>query len=570
MYRLRPKIEIDSDIKIYEGYEHIIERIKIEYQNQKPLKVAVEAYPSLDTDKVIQNLKKQLPEAVVLDTDDYFMSAESIYHIIEDDLTKDEVFGRFSHNKFSDFLDLEKLKELNQKLKTNKEFIILVGVLASKIIEFDLLVYLDINRWEIQKNYKEGLGNWKAFKETSFNEKLKRAYYFEWPAATEIKNDLLSECDYYVDMNQLDHPKMMSGEDLLLSLQEASTQPFRLVPFFEPGIWGGNWMQEQFNVGKDEINLAWCFDGVPEENSILLATENNEIEMPAQNLVLLYPIGLLGEKVFGRFGKDFPIRFNFLDTVGGQNLSLQVHPTLDYAYRNFGAKYTQDESYYIMDSNENAKIYLGVKNDVDQETLIEAFEQAAEIGKFDHDKYIYSQSVKKHDHYLIPGGTIHSSGEGALVLEISSTPNRFTFKLWDWGRVDLDGKPRPISLHHGRHVINTEINEEFVSRELYNVFQIIKKEEHFIEEHTGLHKREPIETRRITFTDQVLQSTENSVNVLNLVEGDHIKILPKDNFFKSFDVYYGETFIIPEQVKDYYLVPAGDDTEIKVVKAFIR
>jgi mannose-6-phosphate isomerase class I len=569
MYRLRPKLEIDQSIDIYEGYEDIVDKIVLNIRENDATKIAFETYPSLDIKRLIEYLDEKLSDITILNTDDLYLSSEKIYSKLQDDLTEDEVFGRFSHKNFTDFLDPMKLKELYQKLNDN-EITILIGVAASQIIEYDLLVYLDINRWEIQQNYKRGLSNWKSYKETDFSEKLKRAYYFEWPAATEIKNQLLDKLDYYIDMNIVDEPNMMTGKDLLKSLKEIVSKPLRLVPFFESGIWGGHWMQEKFGVGQDEVNLAWCFDGVPEENSIILSNTTKEIEMPAQNLVLLYSVELLGKKVVGQYGKDFPIRFNLLDTMGGQNLSLQVHPTLDYAYREFGAKYTQDESYYVLDTEGDAKVYLGVKNGINKEELVKELEESMTTGTFDEEKYIHSLPVNKHDHYLIPGGTIHSSGAGSVVLEISATPNRFTFKLWDWGRVDLEGKPRPISLHHGKHVINTEVNETVVKNELYNNISIIENDTQKKIELTGLHETEAIKTKRISFSDNVQQSTEKSVNVLNLVEGKHIKVVAVDGAFKAFDVFYGETIIIPEQVEEYYLENVDKETKVKVIKAYIR
>src|SRR5690606_10323402 len=153
---------------------------------------------------------------------------------------------------------------------------------------------------------------------------------------------------------------------------------------------------------------------------------------------------------------------------------------------------------------------------------------------------------------LIPGGTIHSSGRNSVILEISTTPNRFTFKLWDWGRLDLDGTPRPISIHHGKHVINPQFTKDFVNNEFYNNTKVLYEEERIKEEHTGLHDLEPIETRRVTFSKKVYQKTENSVNMLNLVDGEHVQVVSFDKSFEPFDVYYGETFIIPENVKEYY------------------
>ena len=277
---------------------------------------------------------------------------------------------------------------------------------------------------------------------------------------------------------------------------------------------------------------------------------------------------------FGLFGEEFPIRFNFLDTVGGQNLSLQVHPKLSYLQDTFGAHYTQDESYYILHvANPDAKVYLGVKNGVEKADLMQALKEA-QTGEtvFDDQKYIYQQTIKKHDHYLIPAGTIHSSGADSVVLEISATPNRFTFKLWDWERVDLDGKPRSVHLEHGEPNLDMRRDEDFVKRELVNQFEVIDEGEGWIEEKTGLHKMEFIETRRHTFTKTVLHQTHDSVNVLNLVEGQEVTVESLDGSFASFVVHYAQTFIIPEAVKQYKITPTGPSAgqECKTMKAYVR
>ncbi|WP_035444896.1 class I mannose-6-phosphate isomerase [Atopococcus tabaci] len=570
MYRLRPGLKLKKPVEVTIGIENITNKIISEMNKTGSQQIAIESHPGIEISKLEKAVKQHLPEALVFDTEDLFLSSRDIFKVIQEDLTEDKVFGRFSHRNFFEFISPIALKRLYEKVQHHSGPVVALGVCASDVITPDTLIYLDIPRWEIQKRYKKGLINWKGYKETDFSEKLKRAYYFEWPAALELKENILPKCDFYIDMTDENEAKMIHGSDMREHIFEFTQQPFRLVPFFEPGVWGGKWMQEKFDVGRDEVNLAWCFDGVPEENSIILFNDGIEIEMPAQNIVSLYPKELLGRKVFGRYGKDFPIRFDYLDTMDGQNLSLQVHPTLDYAYRNFGAKYTQDESYYILDCKKDAKVYLGVKNEIEASQLVSDLEKAQETGEFNDEKYINQISVKKHDHLLIPGGTIHSSGRDCVVLEISSTPNRFTFKLWDWGRLDLDGKPRPISIHHGKHVINTDFDETFVQEELYNKVDVMHEQEGFREERTGLHELESIETRRLIFSRQISQKTEKSVNMLNLVEGDHIKVLSPTDQFEPFDVYYGETFIIPEKVVEYDLVPVGEGKEVMVLKAYIR
>lgn len=109
-----------------------------------------------------------------------------------------------------------------------------------------------------------------------------------------------------------------------------------MEPYFDPGVWGGQWMKENFGLDASKENFAWSFDGVPEENSLNLEIGGKVLKVPAQDLVFYAPHELLGERVHGRFGAEFPIRFDLLDTMGGQNLSLQVHPLTEYIYEKFG------------------------------------------------------------------------------------------------------------------------------------------------------------------------------------------------------------------------------------------
>jgi len=249
-------------------------------------------------------------------------------------------------------------------------------------------------------------------------------------------------------------------------------------------------------------------------------------------LVLFYPEALLGEKVFKRFGAEFPIRFDFLDTMDGGNLSLQVHPMKEYIKEIFGMDYTQDESYYMLDVEPDAVVYLGLKENIDKPQMIDDLKKAERGGfSFDADQYVNKWPVKKHDHVLIPAGTIHCSGKNSMVLEISATPYIFTFKLWDWGRVDLNGQPRTISLEHGLKNIQWERDTEWTKNELINNVKVIAQGDGWREEHTGLHSLEFIETRRHWFNTKVIHDTKGNLNVLNLVEGEEVVVeSPEDAF----------------------------------------
>ncbi|MGH9354414.1 MAG: class I mannose-6-phosphate isomerase, partial [Terriglobia bacterium] len=239
----------------------------------------------------------------------------------------------------------------------------------------------------------------------------------------------------------------------------------------------------------------------------------------------------------------------------------------------FGLSYTQDESYYLLDAKEDATVYLGLKDDVVPKQVIHDLELSQTSDRpFPANCYINRFPAKKHDHFLIPAGTIHCSGRNCMVLEISATPYIFTFKLWDWGRVGLDGDPRPIHLEHGKRNIQWDRRTHWVQENLLNRIEPVASDEGWREERTGLHEREFIETRRHWFTSKVPHHTRGGVNVLNLVEGEEAIVESPKTAFEPFVVHYAETFIVPAAVGHYTIRPFGraQGKRCATIKAFVR
>jgi len=292
----------------------------------------------------------------------------------------------------------------------------------------------------------------------------------------------------------------------------------------------------------------------------------------ALSLVHEHPQELLGSSVVKQFGAEFPIRFDFLDAIGGGNLSLQVHPLRSYIAEHFGMPYTQDESYYLLDADPDAMVYLGLKPGVDATEMAKDLEAAQVDGPpFPAEKYVNAWPAKKHDHFSIPAGTIHCSGRGSMVLEISATPYIFTFKLWDWDRLGLNGLPRPIHLRHGLANIQWNRDRDWVKSSLVNPVREVAQGEGWREEATGLHELEFIETRRHWFTEPVLHDTAGTLNVLNLVEGNKIVVDSPEDAFEPFVVHYAETFIVPACVGRYRISPSEKTNKpLATIKAFVR
>lgn len=561
------------------GWDEIINEWKsrIGQKGSNKQVVMLECYHGVIVASVIDLLKKAFPQASFYAAEEALLPAEKLEPLVFPYVTDDRVFGYMTPLALIDLFDAAGLQHIADKVKDDSHNLIFVyGIGASLVpVSHDLLIYADMPRWEIQLRFRRnetgniGISNATA----AFAYQYKRAFFVDWRVCDKQKRLLLDKADYILDTTHPAEPKMVTGQALIRALQAVVKRPFRVTPFFDPGPWGGQWLKEVCDLDRKEKNFAWGFDCVPEENSLLIRFDNLLFETPSINLVFYQPADLLGQKVYDAFGAEFPIRFDFLDTMQGGNLSLQVHPLKEYIREKFGMAYTQDESYYFLEAQDNAFVYLGLKENVDAPAMIQALEDAQnKDAGFDADKYVEKWPVRKHDHVLIPAGTVHCSGADSVVLEISATPYIFTFKLWDWGRMGLDGKPRPISLAHGEQVIQWDRTTNWTKNNLVNQFKEVATGDGWHEERTGLYTDSFIETRRHWFTQKVTHNTEGVVNVLNLVEGREAIVESPEGAFEPFVIHYAETFIVPASVGDYTIRPYGEaeGQTCATMKALVR
>lgn len=564
----------------WRGWENIAERLRSEAAARSGrFVVAIECYSGILDDEVLGRLQPAFPDAIFLETAREVMRTPAeIDDLVAPDLGGDDpIFGRLTRLTLRDYLDPARTAAVCERCRTAKGTVIVYGVGALLCCEPDLVIYADMARREEQMRQRAGKTGNIGADNRGLKPSLiyKRSFFIDWRACDKLKRETFGRWDYLLDTCTEGDPKLVTGEALREGLSRACHRPFRVVPFFDPGVWGGQWMREVCALPDGPPNYAWCFDCVPEENSLLLGFGDTRVEIPSINLVFRHPEELLGEPVYGRFGAEFPIRFDFLDTMGGQNLSFQVHPLADYAYENFGLRYTQDESYYILDAGDEAEVYLGLADNVDRESMLEDLRIAAFDPQrpFPDTEHAARFPARKHDHFLIPAGTCHCSGKNSMVLEISHTPYIFTFKMWDWARLDLNGQPRPINLERGEANIQWNRTRSWVEPRLVNAVTPVAEGDGWREERTGLYQSESFETRRHWFTGEVRHDTRGeSVHVLNLVEGAEAIVESPTAAFDPFVVHYAETFIVPSAVGVYTIRPHGAAAgkTCATIKAYLR
>lgn len=561
------------------GWDEIFEKFSLQPENNiSGRKVIVtDCYQGVLFEELLALFSDRLKPVLTITSRDYFLKPEEILDITWPDVTDDRIFGYRSRLNMMDFISSEKLAECRNRIDSVTGGTVLVFGYGAALVDSNpaLLIYADMPRREIQLRMKSamvdnlGINN----RNELFEQKYKRGFFVDWLVCDRHKKKVKDKWDFILDTTDMNDPAMVTADAYDRALTKAISTPFSVVPFFDRGLWGGQWMKKKFDLDPSSPNYAWCFNCIVEENSLMFDFGRGLFETPAVNLVYFRPVELLGEAVYGRFGDEFPIRFDYLDTMEGGNLSLQVHPVTEYIQEKFGMHYTQDESYYIIDARDDASVYLGLREGISPAEMIDDLRNAQK-GKqsFDDSRYVNKWPAEKHDHFLIPGGTVHCSGKNCLVLEISSTTFIFTFKLWDWGRIDSDGRPRPINIEHGKNVIQWERDTEYVRSNLINRIRTVAEGTGWKEESTGLHVREFIETRRHWFTKKVLHNTNGGVNVLDLVEGREIIVESPEGRFEPFIVHYAEVFIVPAAVGEYTIRPYGESegTGCATIKAYVR
>jgi mannose-6-phosphate isomerase class I len=561
-YRLYPHTELTPGV-IGLGYESLANVLSQHETN------VLEGYCGILWDDVRRQLEphfKQLATTVAWHDVKYALKDKAeIDAMVSPYLGDDDVFAMRHPGTLQDFFDEEIFEQILAKPDANINIIYGAGASLAKWQGFK--VFLEVPKNEIQFRARaQSITN--LFESKPHNPKLmyKRFYFLDWILLNRHKETLLADLDLIVDTQRLESPTFMTGAAFRQALTEQSTRPLRVRPWFEPGTWGGQILKKLIpELPQNVPNYAWSFEAIVPENGIIFSSSNHLLEISFDWLMIHHAKDVLGHHE-ERFGQEFPIRFDFLDTFDGGNLSLQCHPSPEYIKQHFGETFTQDETYYILDSKDDAKVYLGFQEDIDPQKFREVLEGSRENKQpVAVEKFVQTHPAKKHELFLIPHGTVHASGKNVLVLEISATPYIFTFKVYDWLRLDLDGKPRPINIARAFDNLNFERKGDKVKKEHIAPQTVIESGETFRVVHLATHPDHFYDVHRLEFQGEMTVDCNGSCQVLSLVEGESV-VLEANGLRQTY--HYIETIIIPAAVKQYRLLSEGKS--VKVIKAFLK
>ena len=539
--------------------------------------IGIDAYPGAEYETLVNVLKQQLANSGVefVDAASVLLPSEVITAKIKPYLPEDRevdpvlLYGRRYTEGYKGLQDAEKITELVEKIKSAKGLIVYgKGALSEELQdEYDVRIWLDVTPRTAVLNCKNGKNrNIGLTEELPYALMMRRNYYVDFETAMEQRWKMMKsrKIDYYITADIPEKMSMLPFESLLDLFRELNRRPFRCRPVYLEGVWGGYYVHRLRNLPKEMKNCAWVFDMIPLEVSLAAKIDDGEFEVPFFTFVQAMGEELLGHKAFTEFGGYFPIRFNYDDTFHSSgNMSIQCHPGEEYVVSNHGEFGRQDESYYVVIADQDAKTYLGFN---EPDSCEKFFKEAERVEKthelIDYEKYVnYVPSIPG-TQVMIPAGTIHASGRNQVILEIGSlTVGSYTYKLYDYQRLDITtGLPRPIHLKMGKDVIRGERDKKWAEENLVNHGGTVREGEGFKEIIVGEHDLLYFSLRNLIFEKEISDNTKGLFHVLALVNGEKVRVESVENPELYYDMNYLDMAVIPANFGEYRIKNLGVGT----------
>ena len=317
--------------------------------------------------------------------------------------------------------------------------------------------------------------------------------------------------------------------------------PFVFENIFKEKVWGGRNLERFLNKklppGK-KIGESWEISGHGENRSIIA----NGL-LRGRTLDVLEPEKLLGKKTFEEYGKKFPLLFKFIDA--NDVLSVQVHPDDECARALGESDPGKTEAWYIIHAEPGAKIYAGVKEGISKKD----FEGLIDKGGIED--ALVSFEVAAGDVIGLPAGTLHAIGAGVVLAEVQQNSDN-TYRVYDWGRVGLDGKPRALHIEKAKRAAKLESRPRAIKGELSGENGARKFKLYFCDKFKMF--------KYVIFNNSTIEEEQEEFSAYLTLAGRG-KAVYKDSEAK---IEKGRSFLVPAEVKAFEI---HADSELHLIKA---
>ena len=446
---------------------------------------------------------------------------------------------------------------------------------------YDVKVFFDLTPMKSMLRIRRGeYSNLGKERPGIINRTIRRCYYCDFECAVRNRHELWENNvpDWYVLDNDPQNLQLMPFGTFSDICAQLVKYPFRAKPCYLEGVWGGSYMKKLRNLPDEMRNAAWVFDFIPMEVSVVVEAGDEKLDINYCSFVHKEGVNLMGEDCVKKFEGYFPIRFNWDDSYHSTgNMSIQCHSGGEYNVKNYNEFGRQDESYYVVVTGHDAKTFIGFRDDADIPQFFRDIEAAdTEHRPCDYMKYVSYEESKPGLQVMLPAGTIHSSGRNQVILEIGSlTIGSYTYKMYDYLRLDFDGKQRPIHTRLGEENVRQD-RRYSVIHDLESPEYIVQKprlaasgegwEEYILGENPQVY----FSLRRLEFEKKCEQDTGGKLfHVLTLVDGDAVRVRSVRHPERYFDLQFMDIVCVPADMGRYVIENLGREP-VMVHKTCLR
>lgn len=446
---------------------------------------------------------------------------------------------------------------------------------------YDVKVFFDLTPMKSMLRIRRGeYSNLGKERPGIINRTIRRCYYCDFECAVRNRHELWENNvpDWYVLDNDPQNLQLMPFGTFSDICAQLVKYPFRAKPCYLEGVWGGSYMKKLRNLPDEMRNAAWVFDFIPMEVSVVVEAGDEKLDINYCSFVHKEGVNLMGEDCVKKFEGYFPIRFNWDDSYHSTgNMSIQCHSGGEYNVKNYNEFGRQDESYYVVVTGHDAKTFIGFRDDADIPQFFRDIEAAdTEHRPCDYMKYVSYEESKPGLQVMLPAGTIHSSGRNQVILEIGSlTIGSYTYKMYDYLRLDFDGKQRPIHTRLGEEnvrqdrrysVIHDPESPEYIVQKPRLAASGEGWEEYILGENPQVY----FSLRRLEFEKKCEQDTGGKLfHVLTLVDGDAVRVRSVRHPERYFDLQFMDIVCVPADMGRYVIENLGREP-VMVHKTSLR
>ena len=446
---------------------------------------------------------------------------------------------------------------------------------------YDVKVFFDLTPMKSMLRIRRGeYSNLGKERPGIINRTIRRCYYCDFECAVRNRHELWENNvpDWYVLDNDPQNLQLMPFGTFSDICAQLVKYPFRAKPCYLEGVWGGSYMKKLRKLPEEMRNAAWVFDFIPMEVSVVVEAGDEKLDINYCSFVHKEGVNLMGEDCVKKFEGYFPIRFNWDDSYHSTgNMSIQCHSGGEYNVKNYNEFGRQDESYYVVVTGHGAKTFIGFRDDADIPQFFRDIEAAdTEHKPCDYMKYVSYEESKPGLQVMLPAGTIHSSGRNQVILEIGSlTIGSYTYKMYDYLRLDFDGKQRPIHTRLGEEnvrqdrrysVIHDPESPEYIVQKPRLAASGEGWEEYILGENPQVY----FSLRRLEFEKKCEQDTGGKLfHVLTLVDGDAVRVRSVRHPERYFDLQFMDIVCVPADMGRYVIENLGREP-VMVHKTCLR